>query len=524
MLRSIFICLALTLSQPAHAAISPEDLRDMAYAGDVHGAETALAEAHAQSLSGEISYDALRDIVTALLTSHPDVNAFSADWIAAYPASPYAKSVRAFQMNNAAWDMRGDKFVHQTHPDALYAFGHIRAQAQDLAKEAYEAAPDFVPASDAVLMLELGQRSLSDDRHRKLTRDILALTPNSGTLGRALYISRRNWGGRGFGLVSQYCYLFAGQIVEFDDFTPEVCTAYMVGWLNMYDDNARAHAIDVLENTDHPALGRIRLWRAFERRSDADRRELLDWFQEPDNHDYYYAHLFQRSFRNDSESAAIFKDMDARIQAYAQAALPDNPFSPSLIHILARDYDPIRGSGTFAYDGKLQANLAQRLSVSKPYDSAVWLDVALFVGRPFYLGEGAAHAQAAHNAIYYDPHNHLPYDRYLTDLSLTYRDYREAQDMGWELSAPMMTPHQIDRVVLCEAMRVLRFIAVLDENLPASHDPAERPANNPEVHDMIAEVERRDICHKQRFDALETLWYTPTFAIPDDVAPDMANR
>ena len=69
-----FICSILLFASTtaAQAVVSKDELQTLVYEGDIAGVEAAFAEAHQQSLTGEITYDELRLLMHVLTRTHPD--------------------------------------------------------------------------------------------------------------------------------------------------------------------------------------------------------------------------------------------------------------------------------------------------------------------------------------------------------------------------------------------------------------------------------------------------------------------
>lgn len=106
----------------AQAAIDPDRLHDLAYQGDIAGVDAAMAEAHQQSLTGEITYDDLRDLVGVRTRTHPDMDDFRAQWIEALPASPYAQMTTAWSLYNDSIAIRGTYSARDTPEQATNVF------------------------------------------------------------------------------------------------------------------------------------------------------------------------------------------------------------------------------------------------------------------------------------------------------------------------------------------------------------------------------------------------------------------
>jgi hypothetical protein len=84
MLRILVLITAL-FGTMASAELTPRDMRQIAYDGDIELMEATFARLHQESIDGDLPYDTFRWLVSGLIVSHPDVLAFSERWINAYP-------------------------------------------------------------------------------------------------------------------------------------------------------------------------------------------------------------------------------------------------------------------------------------------------------------------------------------------------------------------------------------------------------------------------------------------------------
>ncbi len=205
-MRSLISSLILLLcATSASAAIHHDALRDLAYQGDIAGVEAAMQEAHQQSLSGEIPYDDLRWLVTTLSSNHPDLEDFRNQWLAAMPDSPYAQATMSWFLYERSFAIRGGALPGDTPPEALRAFSQMKNEALSLMESAFTTAPDFIPASDGAIVMNKHVRFLRVWRRKIIIANVMATTPNFGSLVRASYLSNRSWGGPGQILITELC-------------------------------------------------------------------------------------------------------------------------------------------------------------------------------------------------------------------------------------------------------------------------------------------------------------------------------
>ena len=522
MQRILFSIALILLATIGRAAITPEELRDLAYAGDVAGAEAAMKQAHAESLSGEITFDELREIQSILINTHPDIQAFSLDWIEAYPDSSYAKSNLAFQLTNSAWNVRGERYISETYYIAIDTFTEMTESAMDIALEAARAAPDYIPATDAVLNLQNVTKRLTRSAHRDFVRTTLRHAPDPGTLNRALRISKTNWGGLGITDIRTYCQLFADMIEGESDYTTDIC---IVEHLTEYDkiENHLEFATEVLDASDHPRLEYARVELALLRRSDSDRRVVLDYLARPDIYATNMVRKFTSAFPPDRESSEVVKAHNTRDQQRASDVLPHDPFNPSIIKVLLRRYPGYGFANMSQFNWDPVRNLYRRQLIASPYDPRIWA----FASDEHSIDPSSSsqHDLYMQNAVHYSYHD-LDYLQLFLSKKLEgdhqYRDHIAADDLSAK-GNQIISAKQRDTFLLCPVVRLTRMVEYQCEAM--DQGPSCASFHRYPYHaDILAEVAERDICFDERNAPLETLVYEPVEVDLGDIAPDMANR
>lgn len=196
MFRFVFI-LTVLFATSAQADLSNREIRQIAYDGDMARMEATFSDLHHKSLSGAISYDSLRSSVSALAVSHPDILAFTEKWQAAYPQSPYANTVRTFQLWELGFGMRGGQTWQKTPIPAREGFQRMQQAGAAMALVAYEATPDFVPATDAVFKYNMTTHFLDAEALDSLRHEVLSRSHDFGSLSRSLFSAQGTWGGEG---------------------------------------------------------------------------------------------------------------------------------------------------------------------------------------------------------------------------------------------------------------------------------------------------------------------------------------
>ena len=136
------LMLAALLSPSAVlAGPSPEEVRALALAGDMAGVEAAFDTLRAASDAGEATGQDLRTLVEALAGSDPALAAFADRWIAAEPASPHARTVRAWQLVDEGWRLRGGQSMTWISQDAFDGWQDRHGQAADSGRKGLVARP-----------------------------------------------------------------------------------------------------------------------------------------------------------------------------------------------------------------------------------------------------------------------------------------------------------------------------------------------------------------------------------------------
>ncbi len=519
----IFFIIALfcVISLPAHAAINPTALRDLAYAHDIDGAEAAMAEAQAETMDGQLSVTDLRALVTVLNVSHPDVVDFVNDWLTAYPASPYAQTIRARQMSRAAWMVRGNGSVRQTHPLAISTFHQTMDDAMTLALQAYGTDPDFVPASDAIFRLQFATNTLSIEEYLAIVDHVMAVRPSRETIKEALNEAMPKWGGMGRPLINYICGAHADQVPSLVRYTPDICIAENI--VRYLDISVDPDFVDrVLDTSNHPALDEARRERALRRKTDDDRALLAAYLSDPAVLDYEVADRAARAVGLGPQTAEILDALDARLQADAEARLLDDPFNPDIILVLTHKYPPI-SSYTQNYDDRYRL-LLRRLVVVEPFNPAAWKSVTYALLPERSPQDVADFDPYFENAIYYDNHSFSTLSYLLLVKLAYYRDFNELWDGPVAASDLPMGDAQLQADVVCPIARLSRLIALRCEATGTAEDCA-APVDGFDFYtDLLSQIDIQRICPMISAANTEDLLYSPVPIDPGPLTIGMANR
>lgn len=270
----LFLLLFVAIGLAAPVQSSPvEEIRALAIAGEVAAVETRMAELHDTALeTGE--FDALRAVNAQVFgTTHPAVIAMLADWSAEYPESPYAQAGLAWNHYHRAFLLRGTEYVGRTPPQRMAAFREEIDRAVDAAIAAFERAPDYLPASDAMIVMSLHSRGRIDPA--PVFEAAMAEWPNWRTLHNMIGTVRPQWGGS-VEAVLQLCADYAEAVPDYD---LDACAIEAVLTGTMPRDLQRI-ALNLLAERNEPWLDYLRLARRavivdMVRAGEADRVEAM---------------------------------------------------------------------------------------------------------------------------------------------------------------------------------------------------------------------------------------------------------
>ncbi len=432
-MRNLILTILLVIAgQPAHATPNPDELRAMAYAGDVAGVEAAYTAIHAEERAGGISCDELRRRYLALIVYDPRVLGFTQDWLAAYPGSPHAHAIRSWQLYNASFEIRGEKIPRDTYYLALDGFNVLQADALDHAMAAYQAASDLVPASDALLSLQTSNRFLWPVEFAQLIGDIMTVTPNHHSLFLATETARPQWGGGGSAAVRDLCDTFAPRVTDVADYDADICFVASIFSSDTYlrDSAAMAEANRLLDGSDHLYLDNARLFQGFAAMEDIippgsdapqtyhrnpevaatlaailSRPGYLDT-HEVENYDSFYAEPLGLPL--------ILPEMIEREVSWAHDRLAVDPYDPKAIAALTMTrWDSFGAPMPDILPVPERIALLKRRLLINPYLSEVWSTLAFLVQQQEMSPFDSPSDVYYENAIVYSNYEVFPVQFYL---------------------------------------------------------------------------------------------------------------
>ncbi len=403
----LFVLLPVCVMSQSRA----DDIRAFSYDGNFEALEAAFAQAHEQSLTGELEFDELRDLVSAIATSHPTFFETINQWLVAYPQSPYANAVRAFQYRTTGWNIRGSGPARQKPRDALALFSEYQNAAAEHAMIAYQAAPDYVPASDAIFRLQPATKMVPRLAYLVVVAKVMETTPNLGSLERAAGFAEPGWGGRGLEDVRLLCETHAEKVPD-PDYDVDICVvqlSYASGWRG----GELPRIWQNIRDRTHPSIAYAWAYRvtagAYERRAAHDIAVVQDYLTGAGQTDYEVAERFMQSFDvRGPEPQRILTDLAQRLMAEARKEIEHDPFNPQLIRVLLREPRVLQMNINEHLDesrSDAYRILRSRLAVARPFDPDIWLSVASSYSNDIEEVLSNRAMPYFQNALYYSDHN-----------------------------------------------------------------------------------------------------------------------
>ena len=389
MKRLIFILLILASPCFAQAPefkpefIERDALMNMVYDNDVLGLEDLFAETHHRVSTGELPLSHLRQLNTWFIVSDPTVLAVTSDWLEEVPESIYAKVVLSFQISNLSWGIRGSEVAVKTYPEALARFDELREQAFVLAYEALSVAPGYVPASDAVILLNGTMQVFWSGEINSIIADTMALHPNFGTIMRAAYMHLPQWGGEGISGVHRLCKTYVPRVEPRDWLTIDTCIALLI-WKNSFDEQSRNDAADVLSRIEIPGL-EYDVYDAVIAANRIERMDEIETFLRKDGGKYPSDVALARKYvvwvydTRGTPVGQLELDITKRAGETAKNLLDYDPFNESLLQTIdTASY--MSGEPQLAVEAERdKLDLMARRVSGQPYNGRRWLDLGTHI-------------------------------------------------------------------------------------------------------------------------------------------------
>jgi hypothetical protein len=391
MRKLLLTIILIIIGQPALATPSPDELRAMAYSGNVDGIEAAYVAIHAEQRAGGMSYTELRELYLALIVFDPRVMAFTDNWLEGHPDSPHAHAIRAWQLYNSAFAIRGNRVSRDTYFLALEGFDELRYEALSHAWIAYGLAPDLVPASDALLSLQTPIQFLGSTDFGQFLGDVMTITPNHQSLILATSTALPQWGGGGPPIVREICDRYSSVITDVENYNSDIC--FIEAMLNRdhywsYEPAAQ-EALALLSGQDHPILDYIRFQQAvlpfdpgfpepeneFVRLDPEGARAAAEvageLIQRPDYVKTGDANSYDNAFAIPLGLPRMLPEVIARQVDWAEQRIVEDPFDPAAIATLAHtNFFDVPVPNPLPIEQII--SLMKRQALVKPFDPEIW--------------------------------------------------------------------------------------------------------------------------------------------------------
>ncbi|MEJ6403615.1 DUF4034 domain-containing protein [Yoonia sp. 2307UL14-13] len=508
----VFVISLFVSSLPVDAAVTGDDIRALAYRGDVDGLERSFAEAHRQSLTGDLAYDDLRDLVIALTVSHPTIWDTTSAWIEAYPQSPYAHALRAFQYNTLSWNIRGSGPARGKRREALADFSRYQEWAMDHAQMAFDASPDYVPGSDAIFRLQATTKRYSRRTILSMISIIMQVQPNIGSLKRASTMTQQGWGGRGQRDIILLCEEHADKVPD-DSYDADICIYHLTRqyWAR---DEEYAYADQRLGDKAHPAIERVQAFAITTgrsgRRSAEDARIVENYLRGAGYRDYDMAQRYLATFPQNRLSQLTFiSDIANAAIEHARAEIAHDPLNPDLLDVLERrsrffvsvDHD-------YPYDFKSPNGDiidARRAAISR-YNADEWLVVARNLSGSKELLISREADPYFTNGVYYSDHS---YSAMRDMLHHHYDAWRFAQHDG-EIGPYLHEDRQTVEYWMCPVVRLTRLLdAKCEADHDAEHCPVAMLGFRAPYRGLLDEARKNDLCSSELQSTIADLRFSP---------------
>lgn len=491
--------LTVNPSTPKQETPTKQDILRLAFDMDVVTVQEILAAAHRQSLNGELPIDDLRDLFSAFQSTAPEVKEFAETWVDEMPDSPYALTALAWNVYTAGWNMRGNDLIQFTFYEAAYRHYNLHERARKLAQRAFQAAPDLIPASDAVIMLVLTNSSGRSNPMEKVaivsrTLDtVMELTPNRGSILRAMNVTQPEWGGNFEGAM-QLCSDYADLATDVEGYTPEIC---MIDAAYAYDysDEVRSRMREALRSTDLPYLDHARRSDWEPGISRAADKKILAYLQGDGSTDLKLALSYDRNVADINGSPRASKTVADNLRLETLEKLKSDPYNPSLISNIAEPRFAI-GPDQDKNDRSDEITLTKSILKVAPFDPAYWSKIARFMHTTNDASNPDENPYFA-NTITFSNHSPTYFFQYLEAKTQDLKAIERRADAG-ELPDDQMV--SADEAVTCPYIRLARLREMMCSN-GIEHIPSYLTSNCANMTDhaaklakVIVEANSRNTC------------------------------
>ncbi len=478
---------------------APERIRQLTRSKDFEAVEEILAQAHQASLDGANAYGDLREMFRVFESTAPEMREFTETWLDEMPDSPYALTGLTWNLYAAGWHMRGTRLPQFSYEEGMLRFLGLHERATRLARRAYEVAPNLVPASDAVLRLTLTNGANTRipmqrvNAQVRILENVMALTPNRGSLLRALTVTQPKWGGNFEGAVL-ICSKFANLVTDVEGYNTDIClvdAAYTYNYGAAVKERARV----ALEASDEAYLdfARRQDWEpGYSRRAD---NEVLEYLAGEGKTDIEMARNYDQKVSYVQGTPPISGDIYAANIAATRAKLGFDPYNPALIKALTEPPFGVRpGANLDVHDENFE--LAKLALNAAPYDADVWNNIAM-------VSHGSTDPASAEEIPYFE--NSMIFANYkpayfFEYLSAKRADYSALYGGKTPANLTEQQTASLDEAVTCPLIKLIRFkemmCAVVQNDNPYYYTTNCEwdPVNDGFLDRLISQAETRNSC------------------------------
>lgn len=508
------LSIALTLSGAMSLAepVSVTDVRNYMLDGDHAGLEVALTAQLVAVRDGDVTYDEQRASYRAFKTTDPRMHRFIRDWLENRPNSIHANTAQALSDYSLSFLIRGQDIIGRTYPEAIRTFRQMQMTGMAHAQRANSLDPGFVPASDAVIAFS--QTIGSDRSVGAYLKAIMELSPNFGSVTRALSATAPAWGGNWLQAV-RICALYADQITDAGGFTEDICRLQAALAANHGKERVSQAAAAV----DYQHSHLIRHYAV---------KLALYYLQEDDTADQFARSQIENTkFRNlsmaedydtfiakprgwPSRSLLVYE----RALKNAQSEIHFDPYNPDLLSILARQH---AGSSLVPDrpDREQRLDYAKRALVFQPYRSEAWMELYHSSQENWSEHEPLAGADALENAIAVSNHksgvsaNVMHWFNLIAARQTLENPIRGIPDEQLEKLRDSKFGKLAKADLLCPFVRAYRVWQNLCFAAPKNH-ACETGEHQTEAYALVAaDAGNAGICTAERDAPIEDLFYRP---------------
>jgi hypothetical protein len=528
-LTIVCLCLFGMFCKAQTPLIEKDALLAMARSGDIEGLETAFCTAHELNIAGDITADELRNSVSWLTVTDPQILETSFNWQEVMPESPYAATTVSWQLYQMGWSMRGEAMYYDVNEEAMTQFYAMHSEALRLALQSYEAAPDYIAASDALISLQKTTKLFPNDiKIVEFLSEVMEKQPNLGTVMRAADLAAPSWGGGGHGYLEILCRHFLGGITRFGGkselewLTFDACHPTLVITSGLTDD-ALDCAIrkDILFDPESHMI--TRLWAIAHSGNQQRSEELIDFLWADEDKGFLAINLAKTYYRNFHVTEGEQDELNAfiadRVMRWAPDLLIDDPFNLSALALLEGDHTPWFDGTPYWMSPEKNRIINGRRLMMAPYQAEWWVNLAESFNDIYDTVIPLHVEQMFANAIVYGSYDPEILDRYTRTRWIAHNRFVGHAQNYYQTEAAQKSDYlDVAPMMLCPVVRVIRLQEILCEADPVGYVEHCNAIENPrhEVAHLLDAADFLNMCAPERTGS----WSEQSFwSIEVDVAP-----